>query len=238
MENQLTPMQTLKALVKMGIPFEQAYAQSWKDLRIRETQKTTITNGMTNNQAQAKANGAKGGRPKKVLALTDLASAVNNMLKKIVLAAVFYCLAAGAGSAREGAVGDTSDVYETRHYPVLELPQKLWRGLIYPLGEFVIYAEHSEMPKRMRNWFTNQERTFGLFPYVQLGGETGTGIGFNTFHTDLFGAEKEFGASYIFAAPERQTGQALYYVVRVRNGCGETLGTDSGGQERPGASCE
>lgn len=82
MENQLTPMQTLKALVKMGIPFEQAYAQSWKDLRIRETQKTTINNGMTNNQAQAKANGAKGGRPKRVLALTDLATAVNNMLKR------------------------------------------------------------------------------------------------------------------------------------------------------------
>ena len=82
MENQLTPMQMLKALVRMGIPFEQAYAQSWKDLRILEKQKTTINNGMTNNQAQAKANGAKGGRPKKNLELTDLAKAVNNMMNR------------------------------------------------------------------------------------------------------------------------------------------------------------
>ena len=154
------------------------------------------------------------------------------MLKKILLAVAFCCVAAGAGNAQEGAAGDTSDVYETRHYLALELPQKLWRGLIYPLGEFVIYAEHSELPKRVRNWFTNEERTFGLFPYGQLGGETGTGIGFNTFHTNLFDAEKEFAASYIFAAAERQTGQGLYYDPNVRGGRfywsaqGEYLKTD------------
>lgn len=32
----LAPIQQLKALVKMGIPFEQAYAQCWKDLLAKE----------------------------------------------------------------------------------------------------------------------------------------------------------------------------------------------------------
>ena len=34
---KLKPMEELKALVQMGIPFEEAYAQCWKDLRITET---------------------------------------------------------------------------------------------------------------------------------------------------------------------------------------------------------
>lgn len=159
---------------------------------------------------------------------------MNNILKKLLLAVAFCSITAGTGSAQEGTIGDTSRVYETRHYPALELPQKLWRGLIYPLGEFVIYAEHSELPKRARNWFTNEDHTFGFFPYAQLGGETGTGIGFNTFHTDLFAAEKEFAASYIFARPERQTGQALYYDPNVGgsrfywSAQGEYLKTDNG----------
>jgi hypothetical protein len=33
-------------------------------------------------------------------------------------------------------------------------------------------------------------------------------------------------------------GQVYYYLVRVRNGCGETIGTDSAGDPRPpGAEC-
>jgi len=33
----LKPMEKLKALVQMGIPFEEAYIQCWKDLRVTET---------------------------------------------------------------------------------------------------------------------------------------------------------------------------------------------------------
>jgi len=130
-------------------------------------------------------------------------------LKNLLLTLLLCSVVVESVFAQETVV-DTSDAYETRHYLALELPQKLWNVLIYPLGEFTIYAERAELPKRVRNWFTNEDHTFGFFPYVQLGGETGTGGGFSTFHTNLFDKEKEFAASYIFARTERQTAQALY----------------------------
>tara|TARA_R100000657_G_C4542990_1_gene18681 strand:+ start:154 stop:330 length:177 start_codon:yes stop_codon:yes gene_type:complete len=37
-EPPLKPIEQLKALVQMGIPFEQAYSQCWKDLRALETE--------------------------------------------------------------------------------------------------------------------------------------------------------------------------------------------------------
>ena len=58
---------------------------------------------------------------------------------------------------------------------VARLPQMLWRGLIHPLGEFIIYAEHTELPRRVEEVFTNEAGTFGIFPQAQLGGETETG---------------------------------------------------------------
>ena len=110
---------------------------------------------------------------------------------------------------------DTSEVFATRHYFLLELPQKVWDVLIYPLGWFTIYAERTELPQRARDWFTNQDHTFGFFPYVQFGGETSTGAGFSTFHSDLFGRRKKFSASYIFSHSHRQTAQAVYRDPRL-----------------------
>ena len=124
-----------------------------------------------------------------------------------LLLVVLLC---GGVSAEEAARNDTTDVYETRHYPLLSVPRLVWTGLVYPLGRFVIYAEAEELPERVVDWFTNEDETFGFFPYAQLGGETGTGGGFSTFHTNLFGREKEFGAQFIMADPERYHGQALY----------------------------
>lgn len=92
---------------------------------------------------------------------------------------VLVCLVLPAG-AQQVAWQDTSAVYETKHNIALELPQKLWTALVYPLGQLTIYAEHNELPKKVRNWFTNEDQTFGLFPYVQLGGETGSGVGAST----------------------------------------------------------
>lgn len=44
----------------MGIPFEQAYAQCWKDLVEKEKEgKPKLGNGMIGNSAQAKINAAK-----------------------------------------------------------------------------------------------------------------------------------------------------------------------------------
>ena len=113
-------------------------------------------------------------------------------------------------SAQETAIGDTNDVFATRHYPLLSLPQTLWSYLVYPVGQFTIYSEHTKLPERARNWFTNEAETFGIFPQVQIGGETRTGGGARLFHSDLFGRDKQLEALYVYSAPERQKGQLLY----------------------------
>lgn len=76
----LKPIDELKALVQMGIPFEQAYAQCWQDLRLKENA-SKPRNNMINNHQQAKENGSKGGRPSKDK-LSQPAKVVNNMLNR------------------------------------------------------------------------------------------------------------------------------------------------------------
>ena len=49
-----------------------------------------------------------------------------------------------------------SVAFATKHYPALQIPQLLWTGLVYPLGEFTIYSERTELPTRVNDWFTNE----------------------------------------------------------------------------------
>lgn len=137
------------------------------------------------------------------------------------------------GQAVAPAWGDTTDVYQTAHYRVLQVPQYLWDFLVYPLGQFTIYAEHEELHLQVRDLFTNADHTFGIFPQVQLGGETRTGGGARLVHTDLFGRQKQLEALYIFSHADRQLAQALYRDPAVGGGpyywtlMGDYLRTDN-----------
>jgi len=53
--------QNLKSLVRLGIPYEDAYAQCWRDLRLSEQTKKTPVVTDTNT---AKQNAKMGGRPR------------------------------------------------------------------------------------------------------------------------------------------------------------------------------
>jgi len=57
----LKPIEALRALVKLGMTFEQAYGQCWRDLIEQEKQKkpTQPINEMTEKSAQAKINASK-----------------------------------------------------------------------------------------------------------------------------------------------------------------------------------
>ena len=105
---------------------------------------------------------------------------------------------------------DSLDVYETKHYPILQLPQTIFNYLVYPLGEFTIYAERSELPQRAYGWFTNADYTYGLFPQVQFGGETGTGLAASLFHANLFDRAKQLEAAFAFSGSDRQQGEFAY----------------------------
>ena len=54
-------IQELKALLELGIPYEQAYAQCWGDLVRSENHKT---NPMFRDPMQAQENAKKAGRPR------------------------------------------------------------------------------------------------------------------------------------------------------------------------------
>jgi len=124
--------------------------------------------------------------------------------------ALSLCMALGAAAADDESDAAGGEAYESPHSPVLTLPQTVWNALVYPIGELTIYAEHEELPQRVKGWFTNEAETFGIFPQVQLGGETRTGAAVRLFHTDLFGRAKELDVLYVFSAPGRQLGQLEY----------------------------
>ena len=105
---------------------------------------------------------------------------------------------------------DKDDVYTSSHYPFLSLPRYLWSGLVYPLGQFAIYAEHAKIWKQYYEFFTNAAGTFGFFPVVQLGGETGTGGGGRMFLANLWGRGKMFEALYVYSGSIGQMGEGRY----------------------------
>ena len=135
------------------------------------------------------------------------------MLAWFLLARVSGVLASPVGpqaAPTAAAEADTLDVYETRHNHLLAFPKHLWNALIYPIGQFTIWAEQ-------RGQFDRRGRTkrSGWFPYVVLGGESGTGeetgagAGVKLFRNDLFGRGKRFSTSLV-ANRSNYSGAARY----------------------------
>jgi hypothetical protein len=123
---------------------------------------------------------------------------------------VFLLLLAGLAAPLPASAQPADSVFSSPRNYLLSWPRLLWTGLVQPLGAFTVYAERTELPRRAADWFTNAERTFGVFPWVQLGGETGSGGGLRSFHSDLFGRGKQFEGFGIFSRPNRRQFQALY----------------------------
>ena len=128
----------------------------------------------------------------------------------IVAAAVPAVADIGDGLPSSMAAPDTTRVYATRHNYLLSFPRLLWTWMVYPIGQMTIYTEHEELPQRARKLFTNEAGTFGVFPQVQLGGETDTGAGARLFHTDLFGDGQSLEMLYVFSHADRQRAEVLY----------------------------
>ncbi len=137
----------------------------------------------------------------------------------------------GDGLPTPRSAPDTTQVYSTPHNYLLSMPRLLWTWMVYPVGQLAIYTEHEELPQRAVKLFTNEAGTFGVFPQVQLGGETSTGGGARLFHTDLFGGQQSFEALYLFSHADRQRGEVYYHDPRPSSRFyweiyGETLDTD------------
>lgn len=144
------------------------------------------------------------------------------LLLRLCVALAAVSVAAGSVAADPGdglpeadAVHDTTTTYRTSHNHLLALPQLLWRLMVYPVGELTIFTEREELPQRARKLFTNDAGTFGVFPQVQLGGETDTGVGARLFHTDLFGDAQSLDMLYVFSHADRQRAEVLYHDPRA-----------------------
>ncbi len=122
---------------------------------------------------------------------------------------------------------DSTDVYASKINHLLRLPQYAWSALVFPLGQFAIYAEHSKLWVRYFDLFTNADGTFGVFPVMQLGGETGNGGGARFFHANLFGKRKILTGQYVYSGSKGQFGDGLYIHPNFL-GRGVTLKTEGG----------
>ena len=143
------------------------------------------------------------------------------MIRHLLLIALLAAPAAatlGDGLPEAEATADTTAVYASRHNYLLSLPRILWTWMVYPLGQATIYAEREELPQRAHDLFVNEAGTIGIFPQVQLGGETGTGGGARLFHNDLLGDEESFEALYIYSAAARQRAEVYYHDPRLGAG--------------------
>lgn len=105
---------------------------------------------------------------------------------------------------------DSTDVYFSHVNYWLRLPQYAWAALSHPLGQFTIYAEHTRLWVRYFDLFTNKDGTFGVFPVLQIGGETDHGGGGRFFHTNLFGKRKIITGQYVYSGHKGQFGEGLY----------------------------
>ena len=112
---------------------------------------------------------------------------------------------------------DSNDVYYSRVNHLLRLPQYAWSALAHPFGEFTIYAEHTKLWVRYFDLFTNADGTIGIFPVVQLGGETGHGGGARFFHTNLFGKRKIVTGQYVYSGKKGQFGSGIYIHPNLLN---------------------
>ena len=105
---------------------------------------------------------------------------------------------------------DSNDVYSSPGPSVFSFPKYIWSALVYPIGQFAIYAEHAEIVAQYTKFFTNEDGTIGVFPHVVLGGETGSAGGWKFFHTNLFGKGKILTGSYAYAGTRGQIGHWLF----------------------------
>ena len=110
----------------------------------------------------------------------------------------------------QAAPVDSTDVYSSPGPSVFSFPKYIWSALVYPVGQFTIYAEHAKIVAQYYEFFTNGDGTIGLFPHVVLGGETGSGGGGKFFFTNLFGKRKILTGSYVYAGSRGQIGDWLY----------------------------
>lgn len=124
------------------------------------------------------------------------------------------------GLIENAAKPDTVESYRSSHNYLLSFPQLLWNFVVWPVGQAVIWEEHNAIHERVLSLLTfNKDRTAGIFPQFQFGGETGYGYGASLFHNNLFGSKKAANFKYIYSGDnDRQFAQFSYRDPAIKGG--------------------
>ena len=118
------------------------------------------------------------------------------MLRPLSLLLVLTAPAAGQTAPAAAAETDTTEAYETRRNHALAFPKYVWDAVVFPVGRLAVWLERKEVPQRLIEMLRDED-TFDLYPYLTLGGETGTAGGLEVLHTDLFGRGKGVSAGFV-----------------------------------------
>ena len=76
------------------------------------------------------------------------------------------------------------------------IPAYVIRGITWPIGAGIEYAEQKHAIEKIINLLSNKERTFWVYPVIEGGAGSGFGGGLAMKHTDLFHHGYEAYASY------------------------------------------
>ncbi|MCC7429456.1 hypothetical protein IT568_01310, partial [bacterium] len=105
---------------------------------------------------------------------------------------------------------DTSQVYESEHNLLLEFPQKIWDAGVYPIGKFFIWEEKYAIHTRIYDFFTFHKHQIGIFPFLTIGGETGTAFGGTAFWRNFSGKDNSLNGLFTLANKKNYTGKAAF----------------------------
>lgn len=102
---------------------------------------------------------------------------------------------------------ESGDIRERRHfqsktsvYRVLETPQLVLDLPWYPIQLFLNYSERTDLFTRVQDiFYFNEERTFGWFPKISVGGPIENGLGLSLFHHNLFDNHQEADFAFLYA---------------------------------------
>lgn len=106
--------------------------------------------------------------------------------------------------------GDTSQVYESKRNLLLEFPQMIWDVGVYPIGEFVIWEEKHAIHKRIYDFLTFYDEQIGVFPYLNIGGETGTSYGATTFWRNFLGKRNGINGQFLMNNKKNWNAQGFF----------------------------
>lgn len=94
----------------------------------------------------------------------------------------------------------------------LYLPEYLIRGITWPLGQFVEFAERVHLPARAKDFFSNEDHTIWLYPIISYSSSDGAAFAAHFKHKELFAGQNSLkldAVAKVFTNSDSEVGLSL-----------------------------